>query len=434
VEQVDVAIVGAGLAGLTAAATVAGNGRSVVVLDGQQPGGRARTDVVRGFRFNRGAHALYADGVGNAVLERLGARVPGVMPPLKGALGRRGDHIGILPTGPASLAKSDLVSRRGKVRLAKLLGTARWWKPETLADRSISDWFDELGLDGDERDIVAMLTRTATYIADHDVASADVAAGQMQLALGDGVRYLHGGWTTLVDRLTEVATAGGAALRAGAAVTSVVPDGGGARVQAADGTDLVATQVVVAGGPPGACASLLPDAPLAWTDAGPEVAAACLDLGFDHVPDVTVVLGVDMPIYLIRHAPPADLAPPGGSVVHAMRYLLSDEQPSAADARGSLAAYAKVGGADPDEAVEQRYLHRMVVTGVTPTPERGGLAGRPGISSAGLPGVLVAGDWVGPVGHLADAALASGEAAGRAALAALDHAPVTIPLGTRARR
>jgi hypothetical protein len=75
----------------------------------------------------------------------------------------------------------------------------------------------------------------------------------------------------------------------------------------------------------------------------------------------------------------------------------------------------------------------MVVTGVTPTPERGGLAGRPGITSAGLPGVLVAGDWVGPAGHLADAALASGEAAGRAALAALDHAPVTIPLGLQAR-
>ena len=83
-EQVDVAIVGAGLAGLTAAATAAGNGRSVVVLDGQQPGGRARTDVVRGYRFNRGAHALYASGVGNAVLERLGAQVAGVHAPAEG--------------------------------------------------------------------------------------------------------------------------------------------------------------------------------------------------------------------------------------------------------------------------------------------------------------------------------------------------------------
>ena len=214
-------------------------------------------------------------------------------------------------------------------------------------------------------------------------------------------------------------------MRAGAAVTSVVPDGGGARVQAADGTDLVATQVIVAGGPPSACAALLPDAPPAWTDAGPEVAAACLDLGFDHVPDVTVVLGIDRPIYLIRHAPPADLAPEGGSVVHAMRYLMTDERPTADDARHSLAEYAKVAGADPDAAAEQRYLHHMVVTGVTPTPHRGGLAGRPGITSAGLAGVLVAGDWVGPAGHLADAALASGEAAGRAALAALDHAPRT---------
>jgi len=34
--------------------------------------------------------------------------------------------------------------------------------------------------------------------------------------------------------------------------------------------------------------------------------------------------------------------------------------------------------------------------------------------------VLVAGDWVGPRGHLADAALASGEDAGRLAALALD--------------
>jgi hypothetical protein len=48
-------------------------------------------------------------------------------------------------------------------------------------------------------------------------------------------------------------------------------------------------------------------------------------------------------------------------------------------------------------------------------PERGGLAGRPGAAVPGLDGVLVAGDWVGPVGHLTDAALVSGEAAGRRA-------------------
>ncbi|MDP1819572.1 MAG: FAD-dependent oxidoreductase [Acidimicrobiales bacterium] len=430
-EQVDVVIVGAGLAGLTAAAAAAGRGRSVVVLDGQAPGGRARTDVVRGFRFNRGAHALYVGGVGNSVLDRLGVHLPSVLPPLKGARGRRGDRLGMLPAGPLSLARTDLVSAKGKVRLVRALAGARRWRPATLADRTVSTWFDELGLDGDERDLVAMLTRTATYVADHEVASADVAAGQLQLALGAGVRYLHGGWGRLIDELATKAARAGAELRAGAAVSRIEPEAGRTSVHAADGRALLARQVILASGPPKACAALLEESPTAWTDAGPEAAAACLDLGFDHVPDVTVVLGVDRPVYLIRHAPPADLAPPGGSVVHAMRYLTADEHPEPGAGRAELTDYAKVAGADPADAVEQRYLHRMVVCSVVPTPQRGGLAGRPGISSAGPPGVLVAGDWVGPEGHLADAALASGEAAGRTAARALDEGDRTIPTASR---
>ncbi|HTZ10385.1 MAG TPA: hypothetical protein VMB72_15035, partial [Acidimicrobiales bacterium] len=51
-----------------------------------------------------------------------------------------------------------------------------------------------------------------------------------------------------------------------------------------------------------------------------------------------------------------------------------------------------------------------------------GLAGRPPVAVPGRPGVFVAGDWVGPVGLLADAALDSGRAAGEAAALALSGA------------
>jgi len=46
--------------------------------------------------------------------------------------------------------------------------------------------------------------------------------------------------------------------------------------------------------------------------------------------------------------------------------------------------------------------------------------------------VLVAGDWVGPRGHLADAALASGEDAGRLAAATFDSELVVHPVLGRA--
>jgi hypothetical protein len=66
--------------------------------------------------------------------------------------------------------------------------------------------------------------------------------------------------------------------------------------------------------------------------------------------------------------------------------------------------------------VHERSLHRLVVAHGAPTAAGGGLSGRPVIDALGIPGVFVAGDWVGPEGLLADAAAASGTAAARAAL------------------
>ncbi len=51
----------------------------------------------------------------------------------------------------------------------------------------------------------------------------------------------------------------------------------------------------------------------------------------------------------------------------------------------------------------------MTVTGAMPTAAAGGLEGRPRHDETGVAGVTMAGDWVGPVGLLADASLASGQ-------------------------
>ncbi len=59
-----------------------------------------------------------------------------------------------------------------------------------------------------------------------------------------------------------------------------------------------------------------------------------------------------------------------------------------------------------------RFLAHLTVAGALPRAATGGLAGRPTVVDTGVPGVTMAGDWVGPDGLLADAALASGRAAG----------------------
>jgi phytoene dehydrogenase-like protein len=432
----DVIVVGAGLAGLAAAATAAGAGASVLVLDTQRPGGRATTDERAGYRLNRGAHAFYRSGAGRGVLGRLGVTVRGESPTLDGARVRRGERVGALALRPAGIARSRMLTTGDKARIARVFTAAPRWKPATLADRSAAAWFDELGLVGGAREFAEMLARTATYVVDMAGVSADLVAAQMQMALRDGVEYLHGGWSTMVDGIARAASLRGAEFGAGARVRLVAPDGGRVRVALAEpdasgdgeGDDagamsdrgtLLARRVIVAAGPPAACAALLPDPPPAWGDLGPPSRAACLDMGFAAPPDMTVLLGMDRPLYLIRHCPPAALAPQGASVVHGLRYLRPDEDPSPDAARAELVEHARVAGIDPEAAAYVRYLHRMTVVGAVPVPGVG-LAGRVDVGDTGHDGVLVAGDWVGPRGHLADAALASGEDAGRLAALALD--------------
>ena len=70
---IDVAIVGGGLAGLTAAATVAAAGLRPVVYERRRDlGGDARSSTSEGFIFNQGPHALYRGGAAERTLQELG--------------------------------------------------------------------------------------------------------------------------------------------------------------------------------------------------------------------------------------------------------------------------------------------------------------------------------------------------------------------------
>ena len=94
-------------------------------------------------------------------------------------------------------------------------------------------------------------------------------------------------------------------------------------------------------------------------------------------------------------------------MVHVMRYGAREARLD----RAELRTFARLAGITDDHIVEERFLAGMVVTHLLPRPEAG-LAGRPGVTVARAPGMYLAGDWVGPSGWLADAAMASGQHAG----------------------
>src|SRR5262245_45821500 len=120
-DRVDVAVVGGGVAGLTAAALAARAGLGVVVLEsGASVGGRGRSRVQAGFVFNQGPHAVYRRGPGRSVLTELGISLEGAAPalPYRATLG---DREGLLPLGGSTLLRSGLFTTREKLQVASVL-------------------------------------------------------------------------------------------------------------------------------------------------------------------------------------------------------------------------------------------------------------------------------------------------------------------------
>jgi hypothetical protein len=128
------------------------------------------------------------------------------------------------------------------------------------------------------------------------------------------------------------------------------------------------------------------------------------------------VLGIDVPLYFSVHSPPVRLASNGAATACVARYLHHDETPTPDENRSDLERLATVAGVHRATRVDERYLHSMTVAHGMPLATRGGTRGRPAVELSDRPGVFVAGDWVGPEGQLADAAVSSAAAAAAAVL------------------
>lgn len=417
-EPRTVIVVGAGLAGLTAAATAADAGARVTVLEAREHvGGRARTATVDGFHLNQGAHALYRGGAAWATLTDFGITPHGRAPDTSGAAGVRANGtLGTLPGSGSTLVRTKLFGWRTKFELARLLARPARLAGTARDGESMQEWIDARSRDTDVRALLALLSRVATYCGDLDQLDARAGVAQVLQAMEHGVVYLDGGWQQLVDALSDVASRRGVVTHARAKVDAVETGRGGFVVRTPGG-DLDADAVVhAAGGPIDVDAVLHGLSPTVheWAVRERPVYASTLDVALRAlpVPERRITFGLDDPLYLSVHTPYARLVDGPGEVAHLLWY-----GDSADDPRPRLEAL--LDRAQPgwrDEVVDLRSGRRLTVAHGRPRPGRG-FAGRPPVTVPDVPGLFVAGDWVGPTGLLADAVLGSARAAGRAAAA-----------------
>jgi phytoene dehydrogenase-like protein len=402
-------VAGGGLAGLTAALDLARRGSSVTLLEQTgHLGGRAATLVENGFYLNWGPHALYAGGEAYRTFEEWKIPFSGHAPRLgrRGAFAVHGGRLHRFPATPAALLQTSAFRIVEKPAAALGLRKLLTADPATAHGITAAEWIARHLPSRTVGQFAAALIRVSTYCADLDLMTAEAALRQVQLGARGGVRYLDGGWQTLVEGLRAACEAAGVRIETGAVVARVEPG----TIHLSGGRTIAHGGAILAVSPP--VCERLTDKPLPNLD---PIRAACLDLGLRRPPDgaARFALGMDCSFYLSAHSAWARLiaegsAPEGATLVHVAKYLRQKER---ADRR-ELEAFADL--AMPgwrNELLTARFLPEMTVSHAVAARQ-----GRPDVDALGMDDVRIAGDWVGPEGMLADAAVSSARRAVRSLL------------------
>ncbi|HXU35631.1 MAG TPA: NAD(P)/FAD-dependent oxidoreductase [Blastocatellia bacterium] len=421
-DNEDVVVIGGGIAGLTAATFIARSGKSVRLFEQSRAlGGRAQTKEQGGFYLNIGPHALYRGGRGMEVLRELGIEPRGSVPSVSGAFAVKNGAKHTFPAGALSLLMTSLFGLSAKLEAARLLASVAKIDGNRVMNVTVREWLDQNVSHVEVKDLMLAAFRLATYTNAPDLMSAGAALEQLKKAQDKSVLYLDSGWQTLVEALRNVATRSGVKVETGMRVEAVTRDTTGAisGVRLAEGIEVKASTVVVASSP-----SMLAElvegfeqTSLArWATEAIPVRAACLDLALSKlpVPKATFALGIDRPHYLSVHSAAARLAPEGSALIHAAKYLAPDHNDSSESVEQELEGLLDL--VQPgwrDVVVYRRFLPDMIVINALPLASLGGTRGRPGPQVVDVPGLFVAGDWVGEEGLLVDASLASARRAAR---------------------
>ncbi|TQK20330.1 phytoene dehydrogenase-like protein [Microbacterium sp. SLBN-154] len=252
----DVAVIGAGLAGLRAADILARAGRDVVLLEAADDvGGRERTDIVDGFLLDRGFHVLnpaypaLPRAVDLAALDiqafPVGVRVRRERRSVR--LGHPLRHPGLLPASVAS----------GLARPADLWALGRWIIPALLdpkgvisgPDRSLAEGWTRAGLTGPLRTEV-LEPFLAGVVADDTGTTSDAFVRLLVRMFALGRPGLPaGGIAALPRQLASRAEAAGADIRLTHRVTALCRGTNVCEVAIAGADTVRAGHVIVAVGP-----------------------------------------------------------------------------------------------------------------------------------------------------------------------------------------
>ncbi|WP_242215392.1 NAD(P)/FAD-dependent oxidoreductase [Bacillus cereus group sp. BfR-BA-01383] len=411
----DVAIVGGGLAGLTASIYLAKAGRKVIVLEkSNRFGGRGMTINKNGICMNLGAHALYRGGEAFLTFNELGMSLPGGIPSTKAHGIWKGD-VFTIPTDFRSILSTPLLSWSAKVQFSRLMIHLRNVEVGEVPKMSLTTWAENEIKDPMVRNIFYALCRTTTYTYAPTIQLASSVLKQIQLSMKEGVFYVDGGWETIITKLRDLANDVGVQFLASKHVLEVEHCEGIQKIRCLDDEVFEVDAVVVTTPPKEAC-KIIKGAEgtrlYRWSEQSVPVTVAALDIGLRRLTNPThhFALGLDQPVFFTNQSRAAKLSEDGSIVVSLIKYHnplveINDFHDDKEQLKNTIELL------HPNwkrEVVAQQYLPKITVVHDFPHIDR---IENPGPNIPEMPGVYIAGDWAGHDELLADAAVASGKRA-----------------------
>ncbi|EOS8271400.1 TPA: phytoene desaturase family protein [Bacillus cereus] len=421
-KKFDVAIVGGGLAGLAASIYLAKAGKKVIVLEkSNHLGGRGMTINKNGICMNLGAHALYRGGEAFITFNELGINLPGGIPSTKTHGIWKGD-IFTIPTDFRSILSTPLLSWSAKTQFSRLMIHLGNLDVGKVPQMSLTTWAENEIKDPMVRNIFYALCRTTTYTYAPTIQLASSVLKQIQLSMKEGVLYVDGGWETIITTLRDIANTNGVQFLAKKHVLKIEHCEGEQRIYCFDDAVFEADAVIVTTPPKEACKMIRGAEGTSlqrWSEQSVPVTVAALDIGLRRLPNPThqFALGLDQPIFFTNQSRAAKLSDDGSIAVSLIKYHnpVLEMKHTHEDKELLESTMDLLHPNWKREVVAQQYLPKITVVYDFLHINR---VEKPGPNIPEMPGVYVAGDWVGHDEILADAAVASGK---RAALHILKH-------------
>ncbi|MBJ7931878.1 MULTISPECIES: phytoene desaturase family protein [Bacillus cereus group] len=408
-KKYDAAVIGGGLSGMTAAIYLAKAGKSVIVFEkARKLGGMAQTTNINGALFNFGPHAMYEGGGALQILNELNC-IP------KGGYASKGRLIGIWQEGMVQIP-TDL-SQEENMEWSKLMSGLGQVDTESIRSINLMDWAKNHIFYDRVRLFFLAMCRQWSYCDNPSVLSAGFVIKQGQLA-GQGVKYIDGGWQTVVDDLHGLAVKAGVTFATGCKVNQILHSSGTVRaLSLSDGNTVLTSSVVITAGPNEACRLVEGADHMSlgrWKNESRPLYAACLDVALNRLPNSerAFALGLDQPFYFSIQSLSSKLSKNGAYVLHVMKYNDNRSQTDPKEDKKQLTNLLDLLQPGWDKEVDSiRFLPKIMVAHDSRTIYHDGAGSAPGVFVPEVNGLYVAGDWVGLEGRLADAAMISAKLA-----------------------